>query len=190
MSKREVKPEAVKTLRDWAGRWPAAGNLGFDPETREPAVFDSASKERKQVKKFAWERAGDTLTILSQPERFSQAAVAAASSRLGKIREQRVAYETAAAEQLRVAERVLLDAWRAYRAADPAASATLRRDVLTAEKAVRDMEEALAAQTQVGRVRERVYLYTKAYVPPMPADRRGIPISAAAGGGGAAESSE
>lgn len=186
MSKRLAKPEAVKTLRDWAGRWPAAGNLGFDPETREPAVFDSADKERKQVSKFAWERAGDTLTILSQPDRFTQAAVAAATSRIGKIREQRVAYEAAAAEQLRVAEHALLDAWRAYRAAPPMESATLRRDVLTAEKAVRDMETALATQVQAGRIRNNIAhssgIFVGPYVPPMPIERRGIPINAAAGG--------
>lgn len=181
-----VKPEAIKTLRDWARRWPATGNLGFDPETREPAVFDTADADRKQVKKFAWERAGDTLTILAQPERFSQQAVSAASSRISKIREQRTAYEKAAADQLRTAERALLDAWQAYRAADPASRAVLRRDVLTAERAIAELERALAVQVKVDRENQAVYhgsdVLITAYVPPMPTERRGIPVSAAAGG--------
>ena len=192
MSKRLAKPEAVKTLKDWAARWPRAGNLGFDPETREPAVFDDAGAERKQVSKIPWQREGDTLTILAQPDRFSEAARNAAASRLGKIREQRVAYETAAAEQLRAAESALLGAWRAYHAADGAAKGALRRDVLTAEKAVRDMEAALAAQIYVGR--QSIQRWNKdvygfgVYVPPIPNERRGIPITAAAGGGAAASS--
>ena len=186
MSKRLAKPEAVKTLKDWAARWPRAGNLGFDPETREPAVFDDAGAERKQVSKIPWQREGDTMTILAQPERFSEAARTAAASRLSKIREQRVAYETAAAEQLRAAESALLGAWRAYHAAGPAEKGALRRDVLTAEKAARDMEAALAAQIYVGR--QSIMRWTKdaygfgAYVPPIPNERRGIPITAAAGG--------
>ncbi len=179
-----VKPEAIKTLRDWARRWPATGNLGFDPETREPAVFDTAGADRKQVKKFAWERAGDTLTILAQPERFSQQAISAATGRIGKIREQRTAYETAAADQLRTAERALLDAWQAYRAAEPASRAVLRRDVLTAERAITAIETALAAQVKMGREIQLApsdgEMVFTVYVPPMPLDRRGIPISAAA----------
>lgn len=186
MSKRLAKPEAIKTLRDWAARWPGAGNLGFDPETREPAVFDSATADRKQVSKIPWQREGDTLTILAQPERYSQAATTAASARLGKIREQRVAYEAAGAEQLRAAESALLEAWRTYNAADAISRRALRRDVLTAEKAVRDLETALAAQVQQGRQTYNVAggggtNYTAVFVPPMPTARRGIPISAAAG---------
>jgi hypothetical protein len=192
MSKRLAKPESVKTLKDWAARWPRAGNLGFDPETREPAVFDDAGTDRKQISKIPWQREGDTITILAQPERFSEAARAAAASRLGKIREQRTAYETAAADQRRAAESALLGAWRAYHAADSAAKGALRRDVLTAEKAVRDMETALAAQIYVGR--QTIMRWEKGvygfgvYVPPIPNERRGIPITAAAGGGAAASS--
>jgi len=200
MSRRTVKPEAIKSLKDWSVRWPANGNLGFDAETREPAVYDTAAADRKQVKKIAWERAGDTLTILAQPDRFSEGAVKAAASRLGKIREQRAAYEKTAADQLRTAEHALLEAWRVYRSADATARGVLRRDVLTAEKAVRDLEIAAAAQIQVGRSAVTqigmvpdggVVTFVSIYVPPMPLDRRGIPISAAAGAvAGTASSSE
>lgn len=192
MSKRLAKPDAIKTLKDWAARWPRAGNLGFDPETREPAVFDEAGKDRKQLSKIPWQREGDTLTILSQPDRFTEAAVTAARSRIGKVREQRAAYEGAAADQLRAAESALLEAWRAYHAADAVSKRAMRRDVLTAEKAVRDMETALAAQTQVGR--QSIQRWTKdvfgigTYVPPIPMERRGIAINAAASGGTAGSS--
>jgi hypothetical protein len=186
MSKRTVDPKKITTLRDWSARWPGAGNLGFDPETREPAVF-SADKERKQVSKIPWVREGDTLTILAQPTRFSAKAVEAASTRYGKFREQRKAYSVAAADQLRMAEAALLEAWRVYHAAPPAGRAGLRRDIFTAEKAVTELEAALAEQIYKGRsgVEYSEYLYGL-YVPPMPLERRGITMTAVGGGAAAA----
>lgn len=176
-----MKPELVKTLRDWSARWPKAQNLSFDPETREPTVY-SQGTERTKVSTIPWKREGDTLTILSQPSRFTAAAVDAATKRFGRIREQRAQMSAAGAEQLRVAEGALLDAWRTYNAAPPATRGPLRRDILTAEKAVLEMEEALAAQLYKGRTPITRGEYRGTYVPPMPENRRGIPLTAVAGG--------
>lgn len=177
-----VAPGKITTLREWAARWPGAGNLGFDPETREPAVFDPTDV-KKQVDKIKWERAADTITILTQPTRFPAQARAAAQSRIDRVREQRLAYTQAAADQLRTAESDLLAAWAAYHAAPPVARGGLRRDVITAEKAVRDIESALANQVYKGR---HIVAYpgniTGVYVPPMPVDRRGISLTAVAEG--------
>lgn len=192
MSKRTVDPKKIKTLKDWSARWPGAGNLGFDPETREPAIF-SADKERTQVSKIPWNREGDTMTILAQPSRFSAKAVEAATSRYSKIHDEKVAAQTAAADQIRLAETALLEAWRAYRAAPPVTRPTLRRDIFTAEKALVDLEEALAAQIYKGRSTSEFMQgeieSVGIYVPPMPAERRGITMMAV-GGGAAAASSE
>lgn len=191
MSRLSVKPELVKTLRDWSARWPKAQNLSFDPETREPTVY-TQGEQRTKVSSIPWKREGDTLTILSQPTRFTAAAVDAAQKRYGRIREQRDQMSVAGAEQLRVAEAALLEAWRTYNAAAPAMRGPLRRDILTAEKAVVEMEEALAAQLYKGRrpmVRIDVgnEVYRGVYVPPMPENRRGIPLTSVAGGAAASE---
>jgi hypothetical protein len=180
MSKRTVDPKKIATLRDWSARWPGAGNLGFDPETREPAVF-TADKERKQVSKIPWVREGDTMTILSQPSRFSAQAVEAAKTRLGKIREQKAAYSAAAVDQLRAGETALLEAWRVYRAAPPATRAALRRDIFTAEKAVSELEEELANQIFKGRYVRSVDTMLQVYVPLIPLERRGISMTAVGG---------
>ena len=180
MSKRTVDPKKINTLRDWSARWPGAGNLGFDPETREPAVF-TADKARDQVSKIPWVREGDTMTILAQPTRFSAQAVEAAKVRFNKIREQQAAYTTAAADQSRVTETALLEAWRVYRAAPPANRAALRRDIFTAEKAVSELEEELANQIYKGRYVKQFLVgieqASQAYVPPIPLDRRGISMT-------------
>lgn len=192
MSKRTVDPKKITTLRDWAARWPGAGNLGFDPETREPAVF-SADKERKLVSKIPWNREGDTLTILAQPSRFSTKAVEAATSRYAKVREEKVAAQIAAADQIRLAETALLEAWRAYRAAPSVTRPTLRRDIFTAEKALVDLEDALATQIYKGRSTGEFMQggmeVVGIYVPPMPAERRGITMMTVGGGAAATSSS-
>jgi len=175
MSTRTVKPELVKTLRDWSKRWPGTSNLGFDPETREPAIF-SIGAERKQVSRIPWVREGDTLTILSTPTRFSEAAVTAATARYNKIGEQRKAYEMAAADQIRTAEAELLDAWRAYRNPGGRSIDALRRDILTAERNIRQVEDALAAQIYKDREHVKYGEGSSIYMPPMPVARRGVPL--------------
>jgi hypothetical protein len=178
MSRRTVDPTKIKTLRDWAKRWPVTGNLGWDAETGEPAVFDSAGEGRKQVSKIPWVREGDVMTILAQPTRFAPGAVKAAEGRLAAQREQRESFYAAGAEQLRAAEATLLNAWRAYKAADPMSRPMFRRDVAAAETAVREMEAALSAQVQAGRQVSSHMGASQIYVPPVPLSKRGLALSA------------
>jgi len=176
MTQRPVKADKVKTLADWVSRWPKATNIGFDPETREPTIY-SDTKERTKVSSIPWKREADTLTVLSQPSRFSAQAVDAATRRFGKIQETRDQMRRTGEEQLRVAESAVLDAWRTYRAAPPAERGPLRREILTAEETLAELE---AAQVPTGRVGIEYGNMTGAYVPPMPYARRGISMVAGA----------
>ena len=184
MAQRTVKTERIKTLADWVARWPKATNLGFDPETREATIYDT-SKERVKVSSIPWKREADTLTILAQPSRFPPQAVAAATRRFDKIREQRAQQRAAGEEGLRVAEAAVLDAWRTYYAEPVATRAPLRRDVLSAEATLRELEAGMANKDREIIVRydmnEPDILSTAKlgiYVPPMPVGRRGISLVA------------
>jgi hypothetical protein len=179
MATRTVNPDTVRTLRDWAARWPKAGNLGFDPEKRNPVIY-SRDAAPKKIKEIPWKREADTLTVLTQREGFSGAAVGAAERRLAKYREQRLALATAAAEQVRVAEAALLEAWRAYRSAASGTGgrSALLRDVMVAERALRDLEAALA--TQIQPERKPVDMgddYTTVQVPALPRALRGMELT-------------
>ena len=201
MAQRTVKTDKIKTLRDWVARWPKATNLGFDPETREATIYDT-TKERVKVSSIPWKREADTMTVLAQPSRFSADAVTAATGRFNKIREQRDQMKVAGESQLRAAEQNLLDAWRTYHAAPVAMRAPLRRDILSAEAAMQQLESAMAPKGRAIIYREDPYeknvlLSQKIgmYVPPMPVGRRGISMvagaaseepAAPAGGGAAA----
>ena len=182
MTQRMVKPDDVKTLKDWVSRWPKAGNLGFDPDTREATIY-TQTKERTKVSSIPWKREADTLTVLAQPTRFSAQAVAAATSRYGKIHEQRENLRIAGEEQLRIAEMNLLDAWRAYNATPADIRAPLRRDILSAEGTLRELEESLANK---GRSVITVFddkgkdMMKGIYITPMPLGRRGISLVASA----------
>jgi hypothetical protein len=180
MAQRTVKPEKVKTLRDWVARWPKATNLRFDEETREPVVL-SVDGAGTQVGSFPWRREGDTITILTQSSQFSQQAVGAARKRLERIQERSDQMRAAGEEALRSAEAQLMETWRAYTAAPPAVKAGMRRDLLTAERTVRDLEAALAAEIYPERVFDSDNGMNSVYNPPMPMRRRGIPLSAVAG---------
>jgi hypothetical protein len=186
MAQRTVKTEQVKTLRDWVARWPKATNLGFDPETREATIYDT-TKDRVKVASIPWKREGDTLTILAQPTRFSPQAVEAATRRFDKIREQRAQLRAAAEDGIRAAEAALLDAWRQYNAAPPTVRGTLRRDILSAEATLRDLEEKAAPKGRDIIVRDDpdeknglLAAKTGIYVPPMPVGRRGISLAGSA----------
>lgn len=176
MAQRTVAPEKVKTLTNWVARYPKATNLGFDPETREATIYDT-TKERAKIASIPWKREADTLTVLAQPKRFSAQAVSAATSRFDKIRGQRAQMRLAGEEQFRVAEAALLDAWRVYYEAPEAARGPLRRDVLSAEALLRQLEEAAAPKNQMIIIRDGV---VGIYVPPMPTARRGISLAAGA----------
>jgi hypothetical protein len=192
---RTVKPEQVKTLRDWVQRWPKVANLDFDADTREPTIY-TVDSTRKRVGSIPWRREVDTLTVLTQPERYTEQMRLAAKGRYDRIVEQKGQLQAAADEQLRIAERNLLDAWRAYEQAPAASRSALRRDVLAAERSFNEMEAALAKQLYRERkVREFDGDMVGTYIPLVPTGRRGIPMSAvlqgeaaAAGGAGSASS--
>jgi hypothetical protein len=98
-SEKPAKPEkpVSTTLQEWVARWPKQKTYGFDPETREATVYTDAGRATV-VRSIAWKREADTLTILSQPSRFSAPAVTAATSRAGKVREERTAAKAAGDE--------------------------------------------------------------------------------------------
>jgi hypothetical protein len=181
MAQRTVKPERVATLKEWVSRWPKATNLGFDEETREPVVF-SVDEPKTRVGSFPWRREGDTMTILSQPALFSQQATAAARKRFDRIvRERNVQMRAAGEEAIRGAISQLLETRRTYDAATPTVRAGMRRDVLTAERAVRDLEAAMASELYPEREFYNAGDLNRVYNPPMPLSRRGIPLNAVAG---------
>jgi len=178
MAQRTVDPATIKTLADWAARLSKATNVGFDPETREPTIYDR-SKERVKVSSIPWKREVDTITVLAQPTRFSASTVTAATTRYAAIQEQRAKTRRAGEEQLRDAEATLLSAWRSYKAAAPETRGTLLHGVLAAEMAVRDIESNMADK---GRMIVELTHGTKSYggkavyFPPIPSTRRGLTV--------------
>lgn len=183
MAARTVDPGTIKTLRDWAARWPKAGNLAFDEKNRNPVVY-TRSAPMAQVKEIPWKREGDTLTILTQRDGFSAGAVSAAERRMGRYREQRETIVEAATEQLRAAEEALLEAWREYREAGdtPGGREALLRDVMIAERALNELEEETAAQLYAGRKSVSIAItqksaYTAVQVPPMLPVVRGMALA-------------
>jgi hypothetical protein len=177
MAQRTVKPERVKTLREWVARWPKATNLGFDEVTREPTIF-SADDARSHVGSFPWRREGDTITIITQPAQFSQKAVEVARNRYERVKS---VVPAEAEEALRGANQQLLETWRAYEAATPAVRASMRRDILTAERAVRELEEGIASRVRPDRAFYTVDGLNRVYSPPMPTARRGIALNVMGG---------
>jgi hypothetical protein len=183
--KQTVDPANIKTLRDWVGRWPKAGNLGFDEETREPAIY-SRDAARRRLQMIPWRREGDTITILTQPQKFASTAVDAARRRYDVFRTGQQQIAAAAAQQLVSAEQKLLDTWRAYEDAPAAAKPMMRRSVLVAEKAVRELEATMGAQMNPERGLQRLDKGAIVYNPPIPIMQRGIPLTEIAGGAAAA----
>ena len=175
--------EGIRTLKNWVARWPRDKSLGFDPETREATVF-SLDGSKAKVSAIPWKREGDTLTVLADPAHTTPAATEAARQRYGRYRQQLGQVVSTAEAQMRAQELILLEAWRAYKSAMPASRGVLQRDVMAAEKALAQMEVALASQIYSERkIRSYEDGYTGIYNPPMPTARRAIPlesISAAA----------
>jgi hypothetical protein len=185
MAQRTVQPDKIKTLRDWVSRWPKAGNLGFDEETREPTIY-SADAARSKVSSIPWRREGDTITILTTPSKFTEGAVSVARKRYGRYMDKVTQMRAAGDEQLRIQEKALLEAWQAYNAAPIGARAAMRRDILAAEKSMQEVETIVADQLYKGRgIVERgtkTRSLTGIYMPPMPVALRGIPMAVIAGG--------
>jgi len=184
MAQRIVPPNKIKTIREWVSGWPKYTNLAFDNETREPTIY-SADAARSKVGSIPWRREGDTLTILSVPSKFTESGVAAARRRYERYSEKVAQMRAAGEEQQRVQERALLEAWQAYYEAPAAARSVLRRDVLAAEKAVREVETIVASQIYKDRSARALGTKTRpltgVYTPPMPIRLRGIPMAVIAG---------
>lgn len=183
---RTVNPEKIKTLRDWVSYWPKVTNLEFDSTTREPIVMSMEKEvsQRTQVSSFPWRREGDVLTILTQSDRYGEPAVRAARQRMERIQGKRAEIVIAAEEPLREAETALLESWRVYEAAPPSGRAILRREVLTAERTLRELEQTLVNPERVLR---NVNGYDMVYIPTVPLTRRGISLTAVASGNSEAE---
>ena len=124
------------------------------------------------------------MTILTQPALFPAGAVAAARGRFAKVQQQRAQISAAGQEQLRIAEAAVLEAWQRYHAAPESGRAVLRRDILLAERQMREVEAAMAPRD---RVVAFVQDYTTTYVPPFPTAQRGISLVEAAATGSIGE---
>jgi len=172
MTTRTVDPKTVKTLQDWVARWPRVGNLGFDVETREPTVY-SRDSSRTKIATIPWKREGDVITILTQPAGFSETARTAAGRRYEAWREKQRLAAAAGIEQLQAAETALLNAWRAYRGAEGGERAPLLRDVVSAERALQEVQVALAPRGRVALVTEDG---ARVDMPVIPLEARGMPL--------------
>ena len=117
------------------------------------------------------------MTILTQPALFPAGAVAAARGRFAKVQQQRAQISAAGQEQMRIAEAAVLEAWQRYHAAPESVRAVLRRDILLAERQMRDVEAAMAPRD---RMVAYVDDYPTTYVPPFPTAQRGISLAEAA----------
>lgn len=177
-----VRPDNIKTLSQWAKQWGTKTNLGFEPTTREPVVYSEDGK-RTVVKKFDWRREGDMMTILSNPNRFSAPAREAAQRRFGSFQEAQAQLRQQGELEIRQQETALLQAWQKYRAAPPETQAIIKREIMTAERVLRNTEEALAKALMPERVGRTLDDYDSVYNPPIPMAQRGLPLAAASGVG-------
>ena len=168
-SQRTVKPTDIKTLEDWVKRWPKAGNLEFDKDTREPTIY---TKDRTaKTGSIPWKREADIITVLSKPASFSEAAVVAARKRMANLKDTNQQLAASGAQQLRVLEAGLLDAWRSYRSAP---SRPLLQDVLAAERALKDLENQFANKGRITVMRDD---YLSSIIPEVPLRQRGLPLA-------------
>ncbi len=138
------------------------------------------------------------MTVLSQPTRFTVQARESAQDRYQRIQEQYAQDRDQGEKELAIAEARLLQAWRVYYAAVAEERGPLRQAILSAERIVRELETAIAVRVYPERAPYSVDKYTGVYNPPIPTQRRGIPLvavgaqsavaalaSALGGGGGA-----
>jgi hypothetical protein len=180
--KKTAAAEPVSTLKGWVEGWPRAKELSFDPESREPTVYTKDSA-RAKVGSIPWRREGDVLTILTQSEQYPAGLVEAAARRYATARGEKSA-AAGEAEDSRIAkEETILDAWRAYRAASAADKPMIMTAILTAERELYKLDEAVS-----GAGRKFILgQYAMAFYPPMPVEKRGISFAAGAGAGAPAE---
>jgi hypothetical protein len=181
-----VKPDDITTLKLWATRWGKPSNLGFDPESREPTVY---AADGARVKSFPWERAGDVITILTDPSRFGATAVGAAQTQYDRFRSDQAQRVTQFDPLMAEAQAELLNAWRSYNSVPPEGRASLRPRILAAENRIRRVEESLARYKYVERrLRKLGDDSYGAHVPPIPMARRTLTVRAASEGEASSES--
>lgn len=113
------------------------------------------------------------MTILTRPGRFSEQAVTAARRRYNEYYEAEAAKRTDAASGLLAAEADVLAAWREYRAAEPADRPSLRRNILTAERVLREREAQMAPVRELREFSTGISVY----VEPLPLDRRALAVA-------------
>jgi hypothetical protein len=172
MSQRTAKPADIKTLQNWVQRWPKVSNLEFDSATREPTLYTTAPRgdpARTKVGTIPWKREADSITVLTQPTKFTPEAVETARKRISALNAASKQSREAGEAQIRVLEGAVLNAWNAYRAAP---SMPLLQDVLQAERALTAQEVSLGSNRVV--VTHGDYMAT--YVPPIPLKQRGLPV--------------
>jgi hypothetical protein len=174
MSRSIVNPDTVKTLKNWTDRWPKSANIQFDAETREPVVFSVDGKSI--VKRFPYKREGDVINILSNTQRFSPRAVEIAKKRYSDFKDQQKVSRADIEGQIRIQEGVLLDEWRRYHAAPEAMRGTMRRDILTAERTLNQLEKERAKNVYVDRKGSAMFAVS-VYHAPLPSAIRSIPIA-------------
>jgi hypothetical protein len=108
-----------------------------------------------------------------------------AKRRYGDVKDQQKELIDGLEQQQADAEKLVLDAWLAYREAVPAIRGTMMSAVISAEKALAAIEEQLGKQRAMGGsyYMDRENEVVRGYIPTMPFSQRGIPISAPASGG-------
>ena len=172
MSQRTAKPTDIKTLQNWVQRWPKVSNLEFDSSTREPTIYTTAPRgdsARTKVGAIPWKREADIVTVLTQPTKFSTAAVEHARKRIGSLNEAAKQAREAGEAQVRILEKTLLTAWYSYRMAP---SMPLLQDVLQAERALVAQEASMGSSRVIVTSGD----YTATYIPPIPLKQRGLPV--------------
>ena len=161
-----ANPADIKNLSDWVARYGKYKNVVLDTETGEPIVLEPKKDNPAKVLTIPWRREGDAIVVLTNPSQFSPASVAAAAQRFADVYTPQ--NEAASIDTLRLLERRLLEAWRAYRL-NP--SIPLMKDVNGIEK------ELLAFELSLTRP-DRAILDGRYMVPILPIDKRAIGIAA------------
>jgi hypothetical protein len=182
MSRIIAKPDDITTLGQWANRWGRVKNEGFDPESREPTVYEADGVTR--AKSFPWVREGDVMTILSNPTRFGERAVKAAQDRYNDIHTRRGELVGQGIDSLQKAEAILVARWREYYAASKEDRAALRPSIQQAERNLQKIEAAVGkvkyAERRQYDVKSNLGKFHGAHVPAIPTVQRGLPLSVAA----------
>ena len=179
MSRKPVKPENITSLVQWGAQWTRAPNVGFDQESREPAVYEADGTTL--AKTFPWVREGDVMTILSNPTRFGERAVAAAKRQCDGIHERQGELVAQAVDSLQKAEGILMSRWRAYYATPAEGRAALIPDIIAAERNMQKIEASLGKVKYLERrpyqIESTFGKFHAAHVPAIQTARRGLSVA-------------